>query len=34
VGMPMPEKGLEYLPTDINELEIFPFIWDVAITIK
>jgi hypothetical protein len=32
--MPMPAKGLEYLPTHIFELELFPTISDVAIIIK
>jgi hypothetical protein len=32
--MPMPIEGLEVLPTDIPELELYPHIWDVAIIIK
>jgi hypothetical protein len=32
--MPMPVKGLQLLPTNIPELELFPHIWDVAIIIK
>jgi hypothetical protein len=34
VGVAIPVKGLESLPTYIPELEIFPLIWDVAIIIK
>jgi hypothetical protein len=32
--MPIPVSGLESLPTYINELELSPHIWDVAIKIK
>jgi hypothetical protein len=32
--MPIKVEDLLSLPTDIPELELFPFIWDVAIIIK
>jgi hypothetical protein len=34
VGMPIPVLGLKFLPTDMDELEIFPQIQDVAVIIK
>jgi hypothetical protein len=32
VGMAISVESLESLPTHMHELELFPHIWDVAIT--